>query len=71
MHACPFGAGVTAAGGRYLGAWLAAAAIGALREGQRWEQTSLALVAVNTWKKPTTTHTERAHQLVIYPSAMA
>eukprot|EP00974_Lingulodinium_polyedra_P037053 3554773-Lingulodinium_polyedra.AAC.1 len=29
------------------------------------------LVAISTWKKPTATHTERAHQLVIYPSAMA
>eukprot|EP00974_Lingulodinium_polyedra_P023263 2246177-Lingulodinium_polyedra.AAC.1 len=33
-----FGADAVTMGGRYLGAWLARAARGALREGLRWER---------------------------------
>eukprot|EP00974_Lingulodinium_polyedra_P002430 226997-Lingulodinium_polyedra.AAC.1 len=71
MASSPFGPGAVDAGGRYLGAWLAAAAYGALTEGTRWTSAALQSVAFGTWQKFADEVGERATRLTLRPSSLA
>eukprot|EP00974_Lingulodinium_polyedra_P001737 163672-Lingulodinium_polyedra.AAC.1 len=58
-------------GGRYLGAWLSAAARGALQEGERWERAAFDFLSEGTWRQPAETRGQRSQQLTFHPFATA
>eukprot|EP00974_Lingulodinium_polyedra_P069323 6711547-Lingulodinium_polyedra.AAC.1 len=55
MVRSPFGPAAVDSGGRYLGAWLASAAFGALLEGERWTKIALDAAADGAWRRPSST----------------
>eukprot|EP00974_Lingulodinium_polyedra_P044737 4290955-Lingulodinium_polyedra.AAC.1 len=71
MSSSPFGPSAADTGGRYLGAWLAAAAYGALAEGVKWTKLALDAVAYGTWKRPAGELSDRSGLLVLSPSSLA
>eukprot|EP00974_Lingulodinium_polyedra_P010477 1006500-Lingulodinium_polyedra.AAC.1 len=63
MTHSPFGPAVATCGGRRLGAWFAAAAIGSLREASRWERAALGAVAIRSWQGPAGTVDDRSRKI--------
>eukprot|EP00974_Lingulodinium_polyedra_P033331 3204360-Lingulodinium_polyedra.AAC.1 len=51
MRHNPFGPTIVSIGGRYLGAWLAAASRVALGNARRWEDSQLDLMREELWRR--------------------
>eukprot|EP00974_Lingulodinium_polyedra_P014947 1446621-Lingulodinium_polyedra.AAC.1 len=73
MAHSPFGPGVVASEGRYIGAWLVSPCRGlpCWADEPQWSNAHLECIAQGTWKRPASTVSTRIGIILRHPSSFA